>query len=331
MLASTVGVVALGQQEARPRLLPAGIVIVRAYDQAGGVLRQGVGFAVSDSGDVIAPGDLIDGASRVEIAAGGKAYNMTRWIAREHESGLVLLYAGIPSGAARPAIAGKSIPGVGEQVQVAALTEGPDPSIITGSVKAKNRSGEWQVLSVAGNLEGVPVGNPVFNTGGELIGIISRQTDSTGIFTVNAGDGLPNVVKRLLAVKDPDGTENPYGAPQSKSPVSIKDIPSISGFVTSAAISHAWPSYPDRGKQLHITGSVIVEIMIDETGHVASARAIGGDFHKPSDVSEEQARKVIPEFQKAGVDAARRWKFKPATIHGTPVKIIGTITFHFAM
>jgi TonB family protein len=204
ILVSALSVVARGRQEPRPQV-PAGIVIVRTYDQAGGVLRKGVGFAVSDSGDVMAPGDLIDGASRVEIAATG------------------------------------------------------------------------------------------------------------------------------LAVKDPDGSENPYGAPQSKGPLSIKDIPSISGVVTANAISRAEPIYPEGGKQNHITGSVTVEILIDEAGHVVTARAVGGNFHKPSDVSEEKARKIIPEFQKASVDAARRWKFKPATIHGTPVKIVGTVTFHFAM
>jgi len=33
----------------------------------------------------------------------------------------------------------------------------------------------------------------------------------------------------------------------------------------------------------------------------------------------------------AAVDAARQWKFSPTTLAGEPVKVVGTLTFNFAL
>src|SRR5215831_2644440 len=79
------------------------------------------------------------------------------------------------------------------------------------------------------------------------------------------------------------------------------------------AIKRVDAVHPSEGKAGGIFGAVTVEVTIDESGDVVSARARSGQ----------------PLLHDAAVKAARGWKFQPATIQGTPVKLIGNITFYF--
>jgi tetratricopeptide (TPR) repeat protein len=54
---------------------------------------------------------------------------------------------------------------------------------------------------------------------------------------------------------------------------------------------------------------------LDEEGNVMAARAISGH----------------PLLKDSAVAAATGWKFKPTTLSGVPVKVIGTITFNFTL
>ena len=66
-------------------------------------------------------------------------------------------------------------------------------------------------------------------------------------------------------------------------------------------------------KAARISGSVVVEVTVDEEGRVIAARAISGH----------------PLLKDAAVSAARRWTFASTKLEGIAVKVIGTITFNF--
>jgi protein TonB len=59
---------------------------------------------------------------------------------------------------------------------------------------------------------------------------------------------------------------------------------------------------------------VIVEAIIDEKGNVTNARVLKG---QPMGLD------------KAAIDAVTRWKFKPATLQGRPVKVYYSLTVNF--
>lgn len=80
-----------------------------------------------------------------------------------------------------------------------------------------------------------------------------------------------------------------------------------------AAIRLTIPEFPQEAEQARITGSVVVEVTIDEQGNVSAARAISGH----------------PLLRKPAEEAARQWKFAPTTISDQPVKVITALTFHF--
>ncbi|HKP11115.1 MAG TPA: TonB family protein [Blastocatellia bacterium] len=81
----------------------------------------------------------------------------------------------------------------------------------------------------------------------------------------------------------------------------------------ASAISRVEAVYPPLALTAHISGTVFVEVTIDESGQVASAHAFSGH----------------PLLKDAAVEAARGWTFKPALLQGKPVKVVGTLRFIF--
>ena len=85
------------------------------------------------------------------------------------------------------------------------------------------------------------------------------------------------------------------------------------GVLNGKAISLPKPEYPAIARAAHASGTVVVQVLIDEGGNVVSAHAVSGH----------------PLLQAAGVAAAREAKFKPTTLSGMPVKVTGVIQFNF--
>ncbi|MGA9770597.1 MAG: energy transducer TonB [Blastocatellia bacterium] len=100
---------------------------------------------------------------------------------------------------------------------------------------------------------------------------------------------------------------------QDPQPEPPKIIRKSGGVLQNSALSRVEPAYPPLAKASGVSGSVVVEITVDEEGKVIAARAISGH----------------PLLKDAAVSAARQWTFTPTMLSGVPVKVIGTITFNF--
>jgi TonB family protein len=85
------------------------------------------------------------------------------------------------------------------------------------------------------------------------------------------------------------------------------------GKLNGNAIALPNPEYPDIARAARAEGSVTVQIMIDETGHVIAARAVSGH----------------PLLQAAAVSAARQAVFAPTQLKGHPVKVTGALVYNF--
>ncbi|HSB12380.1 MAG TPA: TonB family protein [Blastocatellia bacterium] len=81
----------------------------------------------------------------------------------------------------------------------------------------------------------------------------------------------------------------------------------------ASAINRVEAVLPAQAVAARVYGTVLVEVNVDESGTVASARAVSGH----------------PLLREAAVEAARGWTFKPAMVQGKPVKVLGTLTFTF--
>lgn len=104
----------------------------------------------------------------------------------------------------------------------------------------------------------------------------------------------------------PTKTSTPATEPATKKPLS-------GGVLNGKALTLPKPVYPPAAKSIGATGTVTVEVLIDENGKVISARALSGP----------------PMLQMAATQAARLAKFSPTRLSGQPVQVIGTITYSF--
>ena len=87
------------------------------------------------------------------------------------------------------------------------------------------------------------------------------------------------------------------------------------GVLNGKAISLPKPAYPAIAKQAKATGTVIVQVLVDENGNVLTAHAVSGH----------------PLLQAAAIAAARSAKFSPMRVSGKPVKVQGTISYNFTL
>ena len=85
--------------------------------------------------------------------------------------------------------------------------------------------------------------------------------------------------------------------------------------INSEAISLPKPPYPPMAKQMGIHGVVSVQVLIDETGKVVSAKALSGSPF------------LVSEAQKAAYQA----RFSPTFLGDQPVKVSGVITYNFLL
>ncbi|HKU75254.1 MAG TPA: energy transducer TonB [Pyrinomonadaceae bacterium] len=85
------------------------------------------------------------------------------------------------------------------------------------------------------------------------------------------------------------------------------------GVLNGKALSLPQPAYPALARAAHVSGTVTVQVLIDEQGNVSSAHAIDGH----------------PLLQSVCVAAARAAKFSPTLLEGEPVRVTGVIKYNF--
>ncbi len=97
-------------------------------------------------------------------------------------------------------------------------------------------------------------------------------------------------------------------------PQSLPALPSQArALVPAVPISQASPSFPETAVRMRTSGTVVLELQIDEKGKVVKATPVSGPsiFHYPA------------------VNAALKWRYKPATINGANVPSQARVTMNF--
>lgn len=113
----------------------------------------------------------------------------------------------------------------------------------------------------------------------------------------------------VAVVRVPDLPPAPTPAP---APPRIVKSPTV---LNGLAISLPKPAYPPIAKQARIQGSVNVQVLVDETGRVISAKAVSGS----------------PMLMHAAQEAALGARFSPTKLGDQAVKVSGVITYNFIL
>ena len=85
------------------------------------------------------------------------------------------------------------------------------------------------------------------------------------------------------------------------------------GVLNGKALELPQPPYPPIARAAHASGTVEVQVLIDEQGNVSAAHAISGH----------------PLLQAVSVAAARQARFTPTLLDDEPVKVTGVIRYNF--
>jgi len=139
------------------------------------------------------------------------------------------------------------------------------------------------------------------------------------IGSVNADPPTPAATGRVGGTGNNPVVDLADPPPPPPAPKPTPVIPSVlkvsKGVLEGKAISLPKPNYPPMAIQIRVQGPVTVQVLIDETGKVLSAKAVSGH------------PLLIVEAQRAAMQA----RFLPTKLSEQPVKVSGVITYNFVL
>ncbi len=91
-------------------------------------------------------------------------------------------------------------------------------------------------------------------------------------------------------------------------------VPADGGILNGRALLLATPEYPAQARAVGASGTVSVEVEIDECGYVVSTKVLSGSSF----------------LRRVSEAAARQSRFSPTMVDGTPVKVKGVIQYNFS-
>jgi protein TonB len=103
----------------------------------------------------------------------------------------------------------------------------------------------------------------------------------------------------------------PPAAPVEKPKPKVLYKPILNG----VALSLPKPPYPPIARQMRVQGTVLIQVLIDESGKVVSAKPVSGN----------------PALLNAAQRAAFEARFSPTLLNDQPVKVSGVITYNFVL
>lgn len=139
---------------------------------------------------------------------------------------------------------------------------------------------------------------------GRITVLGTSNTDASAPMPSGPGTGTIVTAPPVRIADEPPPPPEPKPTPRA--PVS-------GGVLNGKAISLPKPGYPAIARAAHASGTVVVQVLIDENGNVVSASAVSGH----------------PLLINAAVSAARQAKFSPTKLSGQPVKVTGVIQYNF--
>ncbi len=97
--------------------------------------------------------------------------------------------------------------------------------------------------------------------------------------------------------------------PKPKTPIRVGVIE------PSKLIVKVNPIYPELARRAHVSGTVVLEALIDEEGNVSTVKVLSGNA-------------LLVD---AAASAVRNWKYSPTVLNGEPVPILATVTVVFRL
>lgn len=150
------------------------------------------------------------------------------------------------------------------------------------------------------------------------------QTGSSVVDSLLPPGGDPRGSKNGVDGGDPDfGVDHSLGpvvpmAVETPAPAPVNDAPiQVGGAVTKpVVVFRTEPRYTELARRARVEGVVAIRAIIDERGNVTDVQLLRG---------------LPMGLDQSAMDAVKTWRFKPATLHGQPVKVYFNLTVNFTL
>ncbi len=128
----------------------------------------------------------------------------------------------------------------------------------------------------------------------------------------------PNSNANISNTNRPVNANRPTATPTpARPPTNTNSAPANrpvnAGVLNSRAVNLTTPAYPSSARSVRASGRVTVEVTVDESGLVTSARATAGH----------------PLLRQSAEAAARQSRFSPVKVSGEPTRATGTVIYNF--
>lgn len=189
-------------------------------------------------------------------------------------------------------------------------------------------SGE-QPKPAAKPVEARPVPAPRQPVQPDVIPDQAPQADTSSVIDTVAGlppGGHPDGVDQGgveggdpdIGVPNSTGDGGPAVADLGTPPPMVDDAPiQVGGAVKKPEpLYQPQPRYTEVARRANVQGVVVLMATIDERGNVTDVRVLRG---------------LPMGLDQAALDAVRTWRYRPATLHGRPVKVYFNLTVNFQL
>ncbi len=103
--------------------------------------------------------------------------------------------------------------------------------------------------------------------------------------------------------------------PPPKPPARREPIRRGGDVLASKLMKRVEPVYPPLAKMARVSGTVILQVTVDEEGNVTDVRVLSGH----------------PLLDEEAVRAVQQWKYSPTFLNGEPVPVTATVTVIFSL
>jgi protein TonB len=187
----------------------------------------------------------------------------------------------------------------------------PKPSPVASSSSAKPTQQAASQQQVVSQQQQSAAKTPDKSSANKAVPVVLASVDKSLTATPNAAVPVSNAAADSGGPIVKADTEAPAAPPVRTGPLK----PVSGGILNGKAFSLPAPTYPEMAKRARASGLVEVEVVIDITGKVISAKATKG-----------QALLLL-----AAEQAAKQARFTPTLLSGQPVRITGVITYNFTL
>jgi len=188
---------------------------------------------------------------------------------------------------------------------------------------------EWAVCNSSQSLQAgvAKVQQAVVALGGVLVEQVVRVNTGTPIEATTTFINFSTSVLADTFFALPEGYQGgPLAVPNSASAGEIVPGTACTGddnalrigadVTPPAAISQVSPTYTKQARKAKLSGVVVLGLIVDTDGHACNIRFL---------------RSLGMGLNESAVEAVKKWKFRPSTRDGVPVKVQATVEVNFRM